>query len=215
MKVAEKDINILRSDCQQLVKGFHASQDPRVAWLLDGHDRSIEYTYQVFYRKLLQLAHENKWRVPFWIDQEDLFQEGFMVWLKICQRYQTALTRPHLIRLFLTSVKNHFHNIVNKHRKEKETCIFPVDKFYAMNYSGIDHKELFFRAALSRASPEAKEVMQAFIFPTFSPRKIMNRRKRAARNKIVSRETTNQRFGRLLKKKYTTDLASEIKELLA
>ena len=76
-------------------------------------------------------------------------------------------------------------------------------------------------AVISEASDEMKEFLRCFIFPTFTPRLLESRRKRCQKKlMLIPRETLNQKFMRLMKKKYpqrskySVKLATEVQELL-
>jgi DNA-directed RNA polymerase specialized sigma24 family protein len=69
---------------------------------------------------LYAFARANEWRLAPAYELDDLVQDGFLVFLKIKNRYPHANKPAHLMALFKTSYTNYFIDLERKHRRRAE-----------------------------------------------------------------------------------------------
>lgn len=81
---------------------------------------------------LYNTARQHYWRVASWYEFEDLVQDGFMHWARVCQRYphlssrlQHARHRRNLMSLFQRTYMNHLNDLANERRRAPE--VVPLD----------------------------------------------------------------------------------------
>lgn len=63
---------------------------------------------------IFNTARENLWRVSGHIGYDDLCQDGFMFWHRICVRYPNVTETKHRMALFKTAFTNHIHDLSKK-----------------------------------------------------------------------------------------------------
>lgn len=62
-------------------------------------------------------ARRHMWKMNHYYDLEDLIQDGFLCWYKVCDKYADDVDRSkHLMALFKTTFLNHIHRVaaINK-----------------------------------------------------------------------------------------------------
>ena len=64
-------------------------------------------------RWLFKTARQNFWRVANWYDFDDLIQDGYLTYYRICRRYPDVKERAHIMGLFQVSFINHLHRLAN------------------------------------------------------------------------------------------------------
>jgi hypothetical protein len=76
---------------------------------------------------LFNTASANYWRVAGWYEFDDLLQDGYLHWQRVCLRYslfanrmQHARHRRHIMRLFQTTYMNHLNDLANRKSREPE-----------------------------------------------------------------------------------------------
>lgn len=69
-------------------------------------------------RWLVREAHKNAWRVPSYIDVDDLIQEGMLLYAKLKVRYPKAKKPAHMMRLFQISYTNYLHDLARRRSSE-------------------------------------------------------------------------------------------------
>lgn len=66
-------------------------------------------------RWLYRTAHKSYWKVARFIEIDDLYQDGQMIYVKCARRYP-QVNRAHLMALFKTSFHRHLINLANRNR---------------------------------------------------------------------------------------------------
>jgi hypothetical protein len=72
---------------------------------------------------LIKTAKQNLWRVANWYELDDLIEDGLLCWQIVLAKYPQVVARPHLMRLFQTTYRNHLHQLANKRTQTTETCM--------------------------------------------------------------------------------------------
>jgi hypothetical protein len=86
-------------------------------------------------------AKSNEWRVLPALDCEDLFQEAWILWYKVCNAYPDA-TPPNRMSLFTVSVLRRFHSLASSRtRKLPRGCALvggDVDQVMDAQFDGFE-----------------------------------------------------------------------------
>lgn len=53
---------------------------------------------------------KNKWRYEYVNDIEDLMQDAYLVYIKVCDSYPRVVDAPHFMALYKTSLRNMLHD---------------------------------------------------------------------------------------------------------
>lgn len=69
------------------------------------------------------MVRRNKWRVQGWRDEEDLLQDGAMVWTRVCVAYPHVKSRAHLMALYKAAYQNHFTDLARLRQREPATFL--------------------------------------------------------------------------------------------
>jgi hypothetical protein len=86
-------------------------------------------------------ANQNEWRVSPSLDAEDLYQEAWILWYKVCEKYPDA-SPPNRMSLFMISVQRRFHSLASyRTRKLPRGCALvggDVDQVMDAEFSGFE-----------------------------------------------------------------------------
>lgn len=65
-------------------------------------------------------AYKNAWRTRPLLDADDLYNEGYLKWIHILDRYPTVVCQRHAMGLYMRAFKNHITDLAIRRRR------FPV-----------------------------------------------------------------------------------------
>ena len=151
---------------------------------------------------MVRYARANMWRVPAYYTLEDLIQDGYVQFYRCCHRYGATEPR-HFMALFKRCYSNHITDLANERTATKaETSLSDLgvvdDTAFYERAAGQD--DLSAIATLLVGAP--KEVVDVLrMFTTDAARALRepyDQGGRRKRGQVHARETTNERWCRLL-----------------
>jgi hypothetical protein len=134
----------------------------------------------------------NYWRVSHYYEFEDLVQDSFIVWKRICDRYPDVKETKHRMALFKTAFRNHIHDLSKKRTKYIECCMLESDLGTAVNVlrEEVDGSQDPNIGLLVSQLPEKLQTLLSRLYS--------EKRKHPYRRRLDgTRETINERLCRL------------------
>jgi hypothetical protein len=103
----------------------------------------------------MMFARQNVWRTRPDYDLDDLYQEGYLVYLRIKERYPDAVDPPHFMKLFMVSYENVIHDISSATTNARHVAI----NNQQLHHSGF-LADADVRLFLEEAPPLARKAMK-------------------------------------------------------
>lgn len=169
-------------------------QDPRLGWWDSGSFKGYAISY----------CHRNQWRVPSYLQLEDLVSEAYAAFLDSCRRYPWAIEKKHLMHLYkmylscvITDLtyRGSFDKLcISELQVDKEDA--PVDAISLVAGDGLEVLEL--KASLCNLPTELLDVLRALLSDSIEL--LQTKTYKEGRKYKKVRETTNERLCRLVGK---------------
>lgn len=151
---------------------------------------------------------KNKWRCDPILDNEDLLQDAYLVFLKLVDHYPSVREPRHFMALFKTALTNEMHNYARDMRGHPDT----TDVGDAVEYTNWGHVA----ALLATAPAELRLALSVFMDETKLAE--LNKvviRPRFSRRNLVPRENLNAKLARVAGFDPSLDVVTMIKALFA
>lgn len=173
---------------------------------------------------IAKTAYEQHWRVRAWYDVQDLIQDGFLCYVKCRNRYTlgppaeghtalntdnpTPLQRKHFASLVMVAFTNHIMTLASRFALQKESAMSELledDSADAVERL-IPHQQqedASLRVLLSKAPAEITEAITKIMNDSkeggdYLRTKLFSEGTRVRRGRTSIRETTRQRWQRIL-----------------
>lgn len=175
---------------------------------------------------IITTAHRHAWRIPYWMDDDDLIQEAFICFTICKTRYAHRIEkRSHFMGLFKRIFLNRIHDLANQRSRIEESGfgeiaasqIMPPDGSVEATlewHGGIAEDQGELVSTLHNAPEEIRHLLAAIDTGELNqPYKKGGRNPKTGRF-IKYRETTSEYLNRILKTK-GVDYERELRTLLA
>lgn len=151
---------------------------------------------------------KNKWRCDTILDNEDLMQDAYLVFLKLAKHYPGVREPRHFMALFKTALSNEMHNYARTMRGRPDTiddgdCVEYTNWGYVAALLATAPEELKLALAVYADEGKLKELSDDPIRPRFS------------RDNLVARETLNDKLARIGGFNPSFDVVTAIRRLFA
>jgi hypothetical protein len=156
---------------------------------------------------MFKYCRKHHWRVASWIEFDDLVQEGYAAYYETLKRYPTAKEPKHIMSLFALVFRSKIEMMVRAKRKQVDDA----DSDTIETYDGdavqvLDSMD--FVSLITKAPQAIKDAL--LLFTTEAGRQELAKPYEVRGN--GSRETTNDRFCKLLgKDPDTIDFSKELR----
>jgi hypothetical protein len=154
-------------------------------------------------RWLWKTARKNYWRVSHWYDLDDLVQDGYLHYARLCNKYPDIEIRAHIMGLFKRIYLNHIHDL-SKRRTRGPVEVLECDLLTRQTDSNdespllweslcaVDSEQDFFDLIASAPTP-VQQILN--LFTTEASCKLL---RAPYRWRHGTRETFNERLCRML-----------------
>ena len=141
---------------------------------------------------MMNYARRNYWRVSSWMELDDLWMDGYMIYYEAVKRYPTAIERPHIMRLYMLCYRSHIERLVKAGSRQLDYCIGDIFEFE----SNLKTNEMAtFATMIDKAPPYIKDILKLFT----SERGRHQLQTLYRMHLDGHRETTNERLRRLIR----------------
>lgn len=138
----------------------------------------------------MKFIHKNKWRCDHTSDFEDLLQDAFLTFMKLCKKYPRVIEPANFMSLYKTAIANQMHDRSRYMRRKRESHMetsVDVSELYTGRIGEVSN-EGYLNALISEAPDELRAALS--IIAT-NPEALKNRRG-------YQRENLNMKLRRLL-----------------
>jgi DNA-directed RNA polymerase specialized sigma24 family protein len=107
---------------------------------------------------------KNKWRLEYINDFEDLLQDAYLVFLKVCDTYPRVVEPAHFMALYKTSLRNFLHDKSREYTRKRDLIDEEFNEEVVGDTKpdialGTTHNDGPFLAMIGAASPELKMLL--------------------------------------------------------
>jgi hypothetical protein len=163
-------------------------------------------------------ARKHFWRVCRWYDLDDLVQDGYVQWQRVCNKYPDVTNRAHFMRLFMVTYTNHIHGLASFKKKQNDVCesdLTPNQEGEAiplMERLLSDESDYGSFMAMIKKAPEPITKLLSLMATEDGRNRLAAVYRRRANG---TRETTNERLCRLTGCDASTDFEEVFREYFA
>lgn len=136
-------------------------------------------------------AREHFWRVADYYELEDLIQDSFFVWKRICDRYPDVTEIKPRMALFKRAFINHIHDVSKKKTKWASRYVVEANMSAPLDFirdCADPNQDPDLSLLIKQLPPKILTILK---------RLYADERGHPFRNKLDGRETTNERLCRL------------------
>lgn len=165
---------------------------------------------------LTSFAKKNFWRVSSWYDMDDLLQDGYLLYLRVRERYPDITHPPHIMRLFRTTFTRHLHDLARQRERQLDTPLSVV-----VANPDVPHEVVL--DLMLRGERGLEEVQVALVKAPECVLRLLELlasedgcRRLRSRYRLVHgvRETLNQRIARLTRQGEGTNTTAALREYM-
>lgn len=159
----------------------------------------------------IKFLRKQAWRTMPTYDFDDLYQNAYLIFLRLVDHYPNVVDEPHFQSLYQTSLYNHVNSLANKRTRKREVLSSGMEKddrdeLLALMGDDGDLAEAEFKEDLEDAPFRVYKVLQAVERAGFKCPK--------CRRKAGKRETTSAMLARISGLKDPEGLARQVKNFL-
>lgn len=134
----------------------------------------------------------NLWRFKGHYEYEDLLQEAALKLCHVLNRYPNITNHAHLMALYKTALRNHFHDLA----KKSNINYLELDSQTLETSAGIDYNTGYIKVLASQAPEEVKLLIKSIT--TAQPTTNYMYKVDLTRKCRPKKETTNEKLCRML-----------------
>ena len=161
----------------------------------------------------VSFIRKNKWKCDLILDNEDLLQEAYIIYMKICESYPNVKTPQHFMSLYKRALGNYIHDLyrykLRKAEIHKEVSTDEMWEAITRRLIGYEH-EGFLNALIAEAPEELKLILTAFENEEF----LNDLKKPLRKRRKQKRKSYNQRICEYFDLDPKLDYLGQIKKLL-
>lgn len=133
---------------------------------------------------VLRHVRANVWRTLPELDGDDLYQEAYLVFMRICDRYPEVGCLEHFLGLFIVSWKNRLHQLASDRTAKKEVRVSSAGEddtdMLAVLACGIHQNDVELRENIERAPLELRLILREYYKTVCHPGEVIDKRGAAA-----------------------------------
>lgn len=156
---------------------------------------------------LIKTATKSFWRVSKWYELDDLIQDGYLCYYKVCQRYPTATDVPHRMALFKITYINFIHDLATRRTKSVTEVLDSdlqtgsddlIDQSFIATLAECPLSGMIEVGAILASAPERVRAALELFTTEAGLKTLRSAYRRQRGGKHLVRETMNQRLCRVL-----------------